>query len=223
MEDFFVPYLVMCLSSLACVILGCKLLNPKNNMHATLFYLGFAAFFFGRFYEISRIILGLKIHETFVITFIVTIGALSFWLSANFATAQQVKIKAKKANIMKCLVFSALVCLTYPIMVNGTVMLDGTVDELERVIGLIITIYSAANIFCHLRHLLLIKDDKTGLLKSLKSYNILGLSFYILIQLFAISFVYNNFAFLLTVSILMSVNMMLMLLAFMKGTKNGNK
>ena len=223
MEDLFVPYLIMCLSSLVCVILGHKLLNPKKYVYINLFYLGFVAFFLGRFYEISRIILDLKIHETFIMTFLVMVGALSFWLSANFAIKRQVRIKARKADIIKCIVFSVVVCLSYLIMVNGALMLDGAVDEWERIVGLVVTIYSAANIFYHMRHLLLIKDDKTDFLKDFKNYNILGLSFYILIQLFAISFAYGNFVFLLIMSILISVDMVLMLLAFMKGIKNGNK
>ena len=223
MEDLFIPYLIMCLTSLMCVVLGYKLLNPKNNVYINLFYLGFVAFFLGRFYEISRIILDLKVHETFIMTFVVTIGALSFWLSANFAIRQQVKTKARKADIIKCVIFSAIVCLSYPIMANGALMSDGSMDEWERIVGLIITIYSAANIFYHARHLLLIRDDKTNFLRNLKSYNILGLSFYILIQLFAISFAYGNFMFLLVTSVLTSANMVLMLLAFMRGVKNGNK
>ena len=213
MENLFIPYSIICLSSLICVILGCKLLHPKNYICITLFYLGFVAFFLGRLYEISRIILNIDLYETFIITFVGIIGALSFWLSSNFAIRQQSSAKAKKTDIIKCIMFSIIIWLSYPIMIKGTT------NKLERVIELIVTIYSASNIFYYIRHLLLIKEDKTNFLKELKTYNILGLCFYILIQLFAISFAYSNNTFLSIISVLLSANMVFMLLAFMKGVK----
>ena len=43
------------------------------------------------------------------------------------------------------------------------------------------------NVYYYLRHLLLNKEDKTGLLKELKMYNIFGICFSILIVLLAAS------------------------------------
>ena len=213
MNNLLIPYSIICLSSLICVILGCKLLHPKNPICITVFYLGFVAFFLGRLYEISRLVLNVEIYNTFIITFVGIIGALAFWLSSNFAIRQQVNIKAKKTDIIKCLILSIIVGLSYFVMLNGTT------NRLERIIELIVTIYVASNIFYYMRHLLLIKDDKTNFLGDLKLYNILGFSFYILIQLFAIAFAYSNNAFLSIISILLSINMLFMLLAFMKGVK----
>ena len=213
MSNLLIPYLIICLSSLICVILGCKLLHPKYPICIILFYLGYVAFFLGRLYEISRMVLDVELYNSFIITFIGIIGSFSFWLSSNFAIRQTINIKSKKADIIKCLILSIIISLSYIIMFNGTT------NGLERIIELIVTIYVASNVFYHTKHLLLIKEDKTKFLKNIKSYNVMGLYFNILIILFAISFAYSNTTFLSIISILLSINMIFMLLAFMKGVK----
>ena len=68
MSNLLIPYLIICLSSLICVILGCKLLHPKYPICIILFYLGYVAFFLGRLYEISRMVLDVELYNSFIIT-----------------------------------------------------------------------------------------------------------------------------------------------------------
>ena len=213
MSSLLISYSIVCLSSLICVLLGCKLLHPKQPLYVTLCYLGFIAFFLGRLYELSRLVLKLELYNTFELGFVGIIGAFSFWLSSNFAIRQEIGIKPNKSDIAKCLVLSILVCLLYVAIINGTV------NKLERVIDLIITLYASSNVYYCLRHLLLRKDDKTNLLKKLKMYNIFGICFSILIQLLAISFAYSIDTLLMVSSILLGIDLILLMLSFKKGAK----
>ena len=213
MNSLLISYSIVNISSIICVLLGYKLLHPKQPLYITLCYLGFVVFFFGRFYELSRIILNLELYNTFELGFVGIIGALSFWLSSNFSIKQKVDIKAKKSDNIKCLLASILVILLYLVIRNGTV------NKLERVIDFIIIVYAASNVYYFLRHLLLIKNDKTGFLKKLKLYNIFGIGFSVLIILLAIAFVYSINILLLVMSVLLGIDLLLMLIAFKRGVK----
>jgi len=213
MNSLLISYSIVNISSIICVLLGYKLLHPKQPLYITLCYLGFVVFFFGRFYELSRIILNLELYNTFELGFVGILGAFSFWLSSNFSIKQKVNIKAKKSDNIKCLLASILVILLYLVIRNGTV------NKLERIIDFLITIYAASNVYYYLRHLLLNKEDKTGLLKELKMYNIFGICFSILIILLAVAFAYSINSLLLVMSILLSIDLLLMIIAFKKGIK----
>lgn len=213
MNSLLISYSIVNISSIICVLLGCKLLHPKQPLYITLCYLGFVVFFFGRFYELSRIILNLELYNTFGLGFVGILGALSFWLSSNFSIKQKVNIKAKKSDNIKCLLVSILVILLYLVIRNGTV------NKLERVIDFIIIVYAASNVYYFLRHLLLIKKDKTGFLKKLKLYNIFGIGFSVLIILLTIAFAYSINILLLVMSILLGIDLLLMLIAFKRGVK----
>ncbi len=213
MNSLLISYSIVNISSIICVLLGYKLLHPKQPLYITLCYLGFVVFFFGRFYELSRIILNLELYNTFELGFVGILGAFSFWLSSNFSIKQKVNIKAKKSDNIKCLLASILVILLYLVIRNGTV------NKLERIIDFLITVYAASNVYYYLRHLLLNKEDKTGLLKELKMYNIFGICFSILIILLAVAFAYSINSLLLVMSILLSIDLLLMIIAFKKGIK----
>lgn len=213
MNSLLISYLIVSISSCICVLLGCKLLHPKQPLYVALCYLGFMVFFLGRIYELSRILLNLDIYNTFELGFVGIIGAFSFWLSSNFKIKQTVNIKASKKNIIICVIISVLVSLLY------VVIFKGTANKLEKIIDLIITIYAASNVYYYLRHLLLIKEDKTNLLKGLKVYNLCGIAFSILLLLLAISFAYSINKLLLTISLLLGVDLILMIIAFKKGVK----
>ena len=212
MNSLLISYSIVNISSIICVLLGYKLLHPKQPLYITLCYLGFVVFFFGRFYELSRIILNLELYNTFELGFVGILGALSFWLSSNFSIKQKVNIKAKKSDNIKCLLASILVILLYLVIRNGTV------NKLERVIDFIIIVYAASNVYYFLRHLLLIKKDKTGFLKKLKLY-IFGIGFSVLIILLAIAFAYSINILLLVMSVLLGIDLLLMLIAFKRGVK----
>ena len=211
MDSLFISYSIVNISSLICVVLGYKLLHPKQPLYVTLCYLGFVAFFFGRVYELSRIILNLELYNTFELGFVGILGAFSFWLSSNFSIKQKVNIKAKKSDNLKCLLASVFILLFYLVIRNGTV------NKLERVVDFIITVYAASNVYYFLRHLLQIKEDKTGFLKKIKMYNVFGMLFSVLIILLAIAFAYSINNLLLVMSVLLGIDLLLMLIAFHRG------
>lgn len=213
MNSLLISYSIVNISSLICVLLGCKLLHPKQPLYVNLCYLGFITFFFGRVYELSRILLNLELYNTFELGFVGIIGAFSFWLSSNFSIRKEVNIKSSKKDVVKCIVVSILVFSLYFLIINGTV------NKLERIIDFIITLYAASNVYYYLRHLLLIKEDKTNLLKKLKIYNILGICFSIIMLLLATAFAYSINSLLIAMSILLSIDLLLMLVAFKKGVK----
>ena len=213
MNSLLISYSIVNISSIIILLLGYKLLHPKQPLYITLCYLGFVVFFFGRFYELSRIILNLELYNTFGLGFVGILGALSFWLSSNFSIKQKVNIKAKKSDNIKCLLASILVILLYLVIRNETV------NKLERVIDFIIIVYAASNVYYFLRHLLLIKKDKTGFLKKLKLYNIFGIGFSVLIILLAIAFAYSINILFLVMSVLLGIDLLLMLIAFKRGVK----
>jgi hypothetical protein len=196
-----------------CVLLGYKLLHPKQPLYGTLCYLGFMAFFLGRLYELSRLLLNLELYNTFELGFVGIVGAFSFWLSSNFSIKQKVNRKASKKDVIKCLVVSIIVFSLYFLIIKGTV------NKLERMIDFIISIYAASNVYYYLRHLLLIKEDRTGFLRDLKMYNIFGICFSILIILLTVAFAYSINSLLLVMSILLSIDLLLMIITFKKGVK----
>ena len=213
MNSLLISYSIVNISSIICVLLGYKLLHPKQPLYITLCYLGFVVFFFGRFYELSRIILNLELYNTFELGFVGIVGAFSFWLSSNFSIRQKVNIKANQKTIIISLIGSIAVGLLYFVILNGTV------NKLERIIDFIITLYAASNVYYNLRHLLLCNDDKTNLLNTLKMYNIFELIFSVLLLLLTISFAYNLNSLLIVMSILLGIDLLLMILSFKKGAK----
>ena len=84
MNSLLISYSIVNISSIICVLLGYKLLHPKQPLYVTLCYLGFITFFFGRVYELSRLVLHLELYNTFELGFVGIVGAFSFWLSSNF-------------------------------------------------------------------------------------------------------------------------------------------
>lgn len=213
MNSLLISYSIVCISSLICVLLGYKLLHPKQPLYATLCYLGFITFFLGRLYECSRLCLNFELYNTFELGFVGIVGAFSFWLSSNFSIRQKVNQKASKKDVIKCLLASILVFSLYFLIINGTV------NKLERIIDFIICIYAASNVYYYLRHLLLLKEDKTGFLKDLKMYNIYGICFSIAIELLAVSFAHSINSLLLVMSILLSIDLLCMMISFKKGVK----
>ena len=213
MNSLLISYSIVNISSIICVLLGYKLLHPKQPLYVTLWYLGFITFFFGRVYELSRLVLHLELYNTFELGFVGIVGAFSFWLSSNFSIRQKVNIKANQKTIIISLIGSIAVGLLYFVILNGTV------NKLERIIDFIITLYAASNVYYNLRHLLLCNDDKTNLLNTLKMYNIFELIFSVLLLLLTISFAYNLNSLLIVMSILLGIDLLLMILSFKKGAK----
>lgn len=213
MNSLLISYSIVNISSIICVLLGYKLLHPKQPLYVTLCYLGFITFFFGRVYELSRLVLHLELYNTFELGFVGIVGAFSFWLSSNFSIRQKVNIKANQKTIIISLIGSIAVGLLYFVILNGTV------NKLERIIDFIITLYAASNVYYNLRHLLLCNDDKTNLLNTLKMYNIFELIFSVLLLLLTISFAYNLNSLLIVMSILLGIDLLLMILSFKKGAK----
>lgn len=213
MDSLLISYLIVCITSFICVLLGNKLLHPKSTLFISLCYLGFIVFFLGRFYEVSRILLKIDIYNMFELGFLGIIGTFSFWFSSNYAIKQEINIKTNKSIIVKSLVFSLIVGLLY------FIILVGNVNTLEKIIDLIVTLFAILNIYFFTKHILLIKEDKTGILKSLKLYNILGIIFSILILLLCISFAHDLNILLIIVSILISIVLLAMILEFKKEVK----
>ena len=213
MNSLLISYLIVCISSLICVLIGCKLLHPKQPIFVALGYLGFIVFFLGRLYELSRIVLNLQLYNTFELGFVGIVGALSFWISTNFVIKYEIDLKPSISVIIKSLLLSLLVGLLYFIVINGTI------NKLERIIDLIITIFAITNVYYCMRNLLLIKEDNTNNLKKLKLFNIFSVLFSFLILLLTVSFAYSINNLLLTFSILLSFDLILMIIFFKRGVK----
>ena len=213
MNILLISYLIVSFVCLICVFIGYRLLHPHNKLFINLCYLFFIVFFFGRVYEVSRIVLGLNIYNTFELGFLGIVGAFSFLLSSNFSIRGETKIKASKKVFITSLLFSIIIGLMYILILYGKVNLQ------EKITDFIMILYASSNIYYFMRHLLLIKDDKTGLLKSLKIYNILGIGFSILIDLLLLSFAYNLYDNILVISIFMGADLLMMMLTFKKGVE----
>ena len=213
MDKLLLSYSIVCISSLICVLIGNKLIHPKNKLFITLCYLSFIVFFIGRLYEVSRLLLGFKLYNIFELGFIGIIGTFSFLLSSNFGLKQETNIKITKSVLIKSLILSIIVGSIYFVIFNGVV------NTQEKITDLIMVIYASSNIYYFMRHILLTNDDKSNLLSSLKLYNIFGILFSILIDLLLLAFAYNLEIILLIVSLFMSVDLILMILSFMKGIK----
>ena len=123
------------------------------------------------------------------------------------------KIKTSKIVFITSLLFSIIIGLLYILVLYGEVNLQ------EKITDFIMMLYASSNIYYFMRHILLIKDDKTGLLKSLKLYNILGIGFSILIDLLLLSFAYNLYDLLLGISIFMGADLLMMMLTFKRGVE----
>ena len=217
MSIYFISYLIVVIVSLICVLIGNKLFHPRNSLFIILTYLGFVVFLLGRFYELSRVILGLDLYNVFELGSFGIIGALSFWLSSNLSIKQEVDIKATKSVTVKSILVSVLIGLLY------FVDIFGELTYLEYFIDFIVVLYCASNIYYFTRHLLLIEEDKTQLLKGLKLYNISGIILSVLVILLFLSFAYSSQILLLIVSILMCIDLLEMIIAFKKGVAKWKK
>ena len=162
---------------------------------------------------VIKIDLAVYTHASFELGFLGIVGAFSFLLSSNFSIRGETKIKASKKVFITSLLFSIIIGLMYILILYGKVNLQ------EKITDFIMILYASSNIYYFMRHLLLIKDDKTGLLTSLKTYNILGIGFSILIDLLLLSFAYNLYDNILVISIFMGADLLMMMLTFKKGVE----
>jgi hypothetical protein len=192
------------------VLSGCRLLHPKQPLYVILSYLGFIAFFLGRVYELSRLFLDLELYNTFDLGFVGIIGAFSFWLSSNSSITLKGNKKAKKKDVVKCVLASFSVFSIY------FLILSGTVSRLERVIDFTVTVFSAASVYFCLRLLLLRKEDDTNALNDLKMFNIGGVCFSMLIELLALAFAFDINSLIFGTSVLLSIDLIFMLIALKK-------
>ena len=213
MNSLFISYIIMCIASLICVFIGASLTHPKNPSFVIFCYFGYVVFFFGRLYEVARILLDADLYNTFELGFLGIVGAFSFWLSSNFAIKHKVDLKVDKKIITKCLV-PALLCYVLYI-----ITLLGTTTTLENIIDFIITLFAGSNVYYYVKNIILINKDKTNTLKELKFYCISGIIFCVLILLLLISFAHNLNILLIIVSVLIGLDLIYMMILFKEGVK----
>ena len=216
MNYLLIAYLTVSIISFVCILIGNKLLHPKNPLFVILVYLAFVVFFLGRLYEVARILLNLDIFNTFELGFIGIIGTFSFLLSSHSAISEEIKIKSSKSVNIKSLILSVLVGLTYLTVLGGNVAIE------EKIIDLIVVIYACLNIYYFMRNILLCNEDKSNLLNKIKMYNIFGIIFSILVIILFISFAYDINLLILIVSILISIDLLLAMLSFKGVINNGS-
>ena len=216
MNYLLIAYLTVSIISFVCILIGNKLLHPKNPLFVILVYLAFVVFFLGRLYEVARILLNLDIFNTFELGFIGIIGTFSFLLSSHSAISEEIKIKSSKSVNIKSLILSVLVGLTYLTVLGGNVAIE------EKIIDLIVVIYACLNIYYFMRNILLCNEDKSNLLNKIKMYNIFGIIFSILLIILFISFAYDINLLILIVSILISIDLLLAMLSFKGVINNGS-
>ena len=216
MNYLLIAYLTVSIISFVCILIGNKLLHPKNPLYVILVYLAFVVFFLGRLYEVARILLNLDIFNTFELGFIGIIGTFSFLLSSHSAISEEIKIKPSKSVNIKSLILSVLVGLMYLIVLVENVTLE------ERIIDLIVVIYACLNIYYFMKYILLCNEDKSNLLNKIKMYNIFGIIFSILVILLFISFALDVNLLILLVSILISIDLLLAMLSFKGVINNGS-
>lgn len=211
MNSVLHTYILITLSTLFCLIINKNLINPKQKLFVNLSYLGLLVFFMGRVYELSRIITGLEIENTFELGFIGITGAFCFWLSSNFKIEECLKINNLKKYNNKAIILGLLPYLVFILLV----MYNST--SLEIIKNFILITFISANLYFYIRYLLLIKDDDNNLLIHLKKYYSYSIIFCILILIFFIAYTLNLNTVLFIIGILLSLIMILRSLSLKEG------
>lgn len=211
MDSVLHTYMLITLSTLLCLIVNRDFINPKQKLFVNLSYLGLLVFFMGRLYELTRIITGLEIENTFELGFVGITGAFCFWLSSNFKIEECLKVNDLRKYNKKAITLGLLPYLLFLLlaMYNKT--------GLAIVKNFILITFISANLYFYIRYLLLIKDDDNNLLVNLKKYYIYSIIFCVLILLFFIVYTLNLNIILFIVGILLSLVMILRSLSLKEG------
>lgn len=213
MNSILHTYILITLSTLLCLIINKDLIYSKQKLFVNLAYLGLLVFFMGRLYELSRILTGLEIEETFELGFVGITGAFCFWLSSNFKIEECIKINDLKKYNKKAIILGLLPYLVFFILIMYNL------TPLEIFKDFILITFISANLYFYIRYIFFIKDDKNNLLVHLKKYYIYSIIFCILILLFFIAYTLNLNTALLIDGILLSLTMIFKSLSLKEGIK----
>lgn len=206
-------YILLSVASLFCTIVGCKFLLPKNHVYLTTVYLGFLVFFTGRVYEVSRLLIGLDIYNTFELGSIGITGAFCFWLSSNIKIKELIKVP----NINKYKGISIVIALLSYIAFGISLYNNPSITE--GILDFAMMSFASANIFFYSRYLFLMKDDESGILRSLKMYHIFSFAFCVSVLFLLVAFAINSTMSLFVAGTLISISMILSMIFFKKGVK----
>lgn len=211
MNSVLHTYILITLTTLLCLIINKNLISPKQKLFVNLSYLGLLVFFMGRLYELSRVLTGLEIENTFELGFIGITGAFCFWLSSNFKIEECIKINDIRKYNKKAIILGLLPYLVFFLLIMYNLTL------LEIIKDFILITFISANLYFYIRYILFIKDDESNLLVHLKKYYIYSIIFCILILLFFITYTLNLNTILFIDGILLSVTMILRSLSLKEG------
>ena len=153
-----------------------KYLKPRKPLYASMIVLGVGCIMIGRAYSFLRLITGLEIEGVFHVGMLGTVGAFAFFFSANFGQIDSLVDDGSK-QFLKYRIISLVGIIAAAVMY--IFILFSPAPAAEKVIDAVVFVTIAAASYFHIKHIL-IPDVDYGVVRCLRAYNILTLSYGVL-------------------------------------------
>ena len=151
-----------------------KFFKPKKAIYAQMITLSVGCMAFGRLYQVVRLITVGDMLEHFQLGVLGVIGSLLFLFSANFGVMDSLADDGSKQFLKYRLI--ALITPVAAISVYLSLFLFSDFPLLVKIVSGIITAVASCASYYNLKHLIF-PDVDFGVIKCLKSYNILAIAF----------------------------------------------
>ena len=173
MKLILIANIIICACAFAGFIYGIvKFFKPKKAVYAQMITLAVGCVAFGRLYQVVRLLTGGDMFNGFQLGVFGVVGSLLFLFSANFGAMDSLA-DDKSKRFLKY----RLIALAAPVAALAWYILFILLTDLPRsvkVASALVTLFVMHAGYYHLKHLIF-PDVDFGIIKCLKTYNLLAL------------------------------------------------
>lgn len=175
---YLISNIFVCVCAFISFVYGItQFFKPKKAIYAQMIVLGVGCIFFGRLYQVVRLLTGGDIANEFQLGILGVIGSLMFFFSANFGAMDSLADDGSK-EYKKYRIIALAAPLT-ALALYVFFLLLGDVSRLWKILGAVMTLFIMQTTYYNLKHLIF-PDVEYGVINCLKPYNALVL-FYALL------------------------------------------
>ena len=178
MNLYLIANIITCLCAFIGFVYGIvKFFRPKKAVYAQMITLAVGCMAFGRLYQAVRLLTGGDILGEFQLGFFGVIGSLMFFFSANFGLMDSLADDGSKQYLKYRVI--PLAAPVAEVAVYIVFVLSADMPRITKITGAAITLFVSLSSYYNLKHLIF-PDVDYGIIKCLKTYNLLALIYSII-------------------------------------------
>jgi hypothetical protein len=170
-------YLIANIITCICAFIGfnygiVKFFKPRKAVYAQMITLAVGCMALGRLYQTVRLLTGGNILDEFQLGILGVIGSLMFFFSANFGLMDSLADDRSKQYLKYRIIPVAAPLAAIALYLIFVFFAD--MPKIAKITGAVITLFTVQSSYYNLKHLIF-PDVEYGVIKCLKTYNLLAL------------------------------------------------